>query len=60
MVVPRRTRVRLGMRSGLEVVGNFMYPRSASGTLLAMVAAGLLDLDQIPLDVCPLDDLPLR
>ncbi len=57
VTVPLPLDYALVMRSGLEVVGNFMYPRSAPAALLAMTAAGLLDLEQIPLEVFPLDDL---
>jgi alcohol dehydrogenase len=32
-----------------EVIGNFMYPASAPARLLRLAAAGLLDLDRIPL-----------
>ncbi|MGI5129830.1 alcohol dehydrogenase catalytic domain-containing protein [Pseudonocardia sp. CA-107938] len=42
------------MMTGKEVIGNFMYPRSAPGRLLELVAAGLLDLDGIPTEHFPL------
>jgi alcohol dehydrogenase len=58
VTVPLPLDYALVMRSGLEVVGNFMYPRTAPAILLAMTAAGLLDLEQIPLEVFPFDDLP--
>ena len=58
VTVPLPVDYRLVMRSRLEVIGNFMYPRTAPGSLLALVAAGLLDLSRIPVSVSPLDQLP--
>lgn len=40
-----------------EIIGNFMYPDSAPARLLQLVAAGLLDLERIPMITRPLADL---
>jgi alcohol dehydrogenase len=45
------------LRTGKEVLGTFMYPREAPARLLALTAAGQLDLGQIPLVSRPLADL---
>jgi len=41
-----------------EVVGNFMYPKTAPGQLAAMIAAGLLDLSPIRVRSFALSQLP--
>jgi alcohol dehydrogenase len=41
-----------------EVVGNFMYPKTAPGQLAAMIAAGLLDLSPIRVQSLALSQLP--
>lgn len=46
------------MGMGLEIIGNFMYPRSALLDLLALVRAGLLDLTAIRPKRFALDALP--
>lgn len=35
------------MRLGIEIIGNFMYPRSALAEVLALACAGLLHLSAI-------------
>jgi alcohol dehydrogenase len=45
------------MITNKEIIGNFMYPRWAPGRLLAMVAAGILDLDRTDISTHPLADL---
>jgi alcohol dehydrogenase len=46
------------LRSGKEILGNFMYPRDAPARLLDLLAAGLLSLDRVPIETYPLTDLP--
>ena len=46
------------MRSGWELIGNFMYPQEALHHLLRLVAAGLLDLDHISRRSFPMSELP--
>lgn len=46
------------MRSGRELIGNFMYPLDAPHRLLRLVEAGLLDLSLIPRRSFPLPELP--
>jgi alcohol dehydrogenase len=41
-----------------EVIGNFMYRASAFRTLVALVRAGLLDLDKVNITSFPMQDLP--
>jgi alcohol dehydrogenase len=41
-----------------EVVGNFMYPRTAPAKLAALVAGGLLDLSPVQISRFPLSRLP--
>ncbi|MEP7023392.1 MAG: zinc-binding dehydrogenase [Actinomycetota bacterium] len=45
------------LRYGREILGNFMYPRTAPAALLAMAAAGQLDLGHIPVTTHPLSAL---
>jgi alcohol dehydrogenase len=45
------------MRSGRELIGNFMYPLDAPHRLLRLVEAGLLDLSLIPRRSFPLPEL---
>jgi len=47
----------LMLRTEWEVMGNFMYPRTAPARLLALLAAGRLDLDPIPVATRSLPDL---
>jgi alcohol dehydrogenase len=42
------------MRTGKEIVGNFMYPRDAPARLLQLIAAGLLNLADLEMIVWPL------
>lgn len=46
------------MTTGREIIGNFMYRADAPARLLALVAAGLLDLTAVPISHRPLDELP--
>ena len=46
------------LRTGGEIIGNFMYPRWAPSRLLQLVAAGQLDLERIPIATQPLAELP--
>lgn len=46
------------LRTGREILGNFMYPLSAPRQLLRLVASGQLDLDRIPVETQPLAGLP--
>jgi alcohol dehydrogenase len=41
-----------------EVVGNFMYPKTAPQSLAGLVASGVLDLSAIRWQRCPFDELP--
>jgi alcohol dehydrogenase len=42
-----------------EVVGQFMYPRTAPGQLASLVAEGLVDLGKIVVTTFALADFPL-
>jgi alcohol dehydrogenase len=57
MTVPLPVDYAQLLRSGREILGNFMYPRMAPAALLAMTAAGQLDLARIPVTTRPLPDL---
>jgi alcohol dehydrogenase len=46
------------LRSGKEILGNFMYPMEAPRRLLRLVASGALDLEPIPVTTLPLAELP--
>lgn len=58
MTVPLPIDYAALLRSGKELIGNFMYPRDAFLRLLRLVAAGQLDLDRIPSRSYPLRELP--
>jgi alcohol dehydrogenase len=45
------------MLTGREIIGQFMYPPQAPAEVLALAAAGLLDLDAVPLAAYPLAEL---
>jgi alcohol dehydrogenase len=47
------------LRSGRELIGNFMYPPTAPGQLLALTASGQLDLQRVPVQTYPLEELPV-
>jgi alcohol dehydrogenase len=57
MTVPLPVDYAQLLRSGREILGNFMYPRTAPAALLAMTAGGQLDLAQIPVITHPLSAL---
>lgn len=57
MTVPLPVDYAQLLRSGLEILGNFMYPRWAAARLLDLVAAGQLALDRIPVTTHPLSAL---
>ena len=44
------------MRNRVTVRGQWMYPRDAVGSMVAMVRAGLLDLGQFEVRTFALDD----
>jgi alcohol dehydrogenase len=46
------------LRTGREILGNFMYPRQAPRLLLQLAASGQLDLERIPVVTQPLAQLP--
>ena len=46
------------LRSGKEILGNFMYPPQAPRRLLQLAASGQLDLERIPVTTLPLAELP--
>ena len=46
------------MLNNWEIIGNFMYGPAAYPTAVALVRAGLLDLDRVRLRTLPLGDLP--
>ncbi|WP_210184546.1 MULTISPECIES: zinc-binding dehydrogenase [Rhizobium] len=58
MTVPLPINYLQVMGMGLEIIGNFMYPRTALSEILALVRAGLLDLSGIRSQRFPLAALP--
>jgi alcohol dehydrogenase len=58
MTVPLPINYLQVMGMGLEIIGNFMYPRTALSEVLALVRAGLLDLSAIRSQPFPLAALP--
>jgi alcohol dehydrogenase len=57
MTVPLELNYADLLRTGREVLGNFMYPPQAPLRLLKLVAAGQLDLARIPVTTYPLAKL---
>ncbi|WP_223119819.1 zinc-binding dehydrogenase [Salinicola corii] len=57
MTVPLSINYLQVMSMGLEIIGNFMYPRTALADLFALARAGLLDLSAIQSQSFPLDAL---
>jgi alcohol dehydrogenase len=47
------------MLNNWEIIGNFMYPPDVFRRILSLVRSGLLDLNEIQLNVFPLSQLPV-
>ncbi len=45
------------MRNSITIRGQWMYPRHANASLIAMARAGLVDLSAFEIGAFPLDDI---